>query len=268
MKKRRFSPRAFLTALLICIGLAACYTVPQTGRKAFNVVSPETEIKLGLKSFEEIKHLEHISSNAVQIAAIKRVGEQIAAVANPDIPNAKWEFVLFESKEPNAFALPGGKVGVYTGILPITMNDGGLAAVIGHEVAHVAARHGAERISEQMAMAGLATGLAIGLSGEDSRTRNLALLGFGVATTVGAVLPHSRLQEREADRIGLTYMAKAGYDPKEAVAFWQRFMEYNRKQGGRPPAFLSTHPTDESRIASLQSLLPEAEVYYQTSGRR
>jgi predicted Zn-dependent protease len=253
--------------LLVCV---SCYTVPQTGRQTMNFISIGTETSLGLQAFDEIKRKEKVSANAAQIAALQRVGTRIAAVANPDIPNAKWEFVLFENKEHNAFALPGGKVGIYTGILEITQDDDGLATVLSHEIAHVAARHGAERMSEQLALAGLGAGLAIGLeaSGESRRTRDLSLIAFGVATTVGAVLPHSRLQESEADRIGLIYMAKAGYPPKSAVAFWQRFMEFNRKRGGRPPAFLSTHPTDERRIADLQRLLPEAEVYYQTSGRK
>ncbi|MBI4027348.1 MAG: M48 family metallopeptidase [Verrucomicrobia bacterium] len=260
--------RALALALLICLLAAACYTVPQTGRSAFNIIGPGEEIHLGVSAFDEIKKKEKLSTDTNHIEMVQRVGKRIAESADRDIPNAKWEFVLFENKEPNAFALPGGKVGVYTGILEITKDDAGLAAVMGHEVAHVAARHGAERMSQQLALAGLATGLSIGLSQEDKNTQYLAMIGFGLATTLGAVLPHSRMQESEADRIGLTYMAKAGYPPQEAVAFWQRFREYNQKKGGAPPAFLSTHPTDEKRIADLQKLVPEAEVYYKTSGRQ
>lgn len=249
---------AFLAALL----LAACYTVPKTGRSSFNFMSVGEEVQLGLSSFDQIKRQERISSDAAGNAQVQRVGQRIAAAAAEDISAAKWEFVLFENAEPNAFALPGGKVGVYTGILPITRDDAGLAAVMGHEVAHVAARHGGERISEQLALSGLAAGLAISLQKQDPAVRNLVLVGFGVGTTLAAVLPHSRMQESEADRIGLIYMAKAGYPPEAAVAFWERFAEFNRKRGGQPPAFLSTHPTDEKRIAELRALVPEARRYY------
>lgn len=247
---------------MVGLVVASCYTIPQTGRSAFNIIGIGQEIGLGLRAFEEIKKKEKISTNAVETATVQRVGARVAAAADKDIPKAKWEFVLFENEQPNAFALPGGKVGVYTGILEITKDDNGLAAVLAHEVGHVAARHGGERISQQMALAGLATGLAIGLSQEDRRTQQWAFLGFGIAATVGAVLPHSRYQESEADRLGLIYMAKADYPPKEAIAFWQRFRDYNQKKGGKPPPFLSTHPADEKRIADLQKLLPEAEVYY------
>ncbi len=246
--------------------LTACYTVPQTGRSALNIISSSEETHLGVRTFEDIKKKEKISTNTNAIQMVQRVGRRIARVADQDIPNATWEFVLFENKEPNAFALPGGKVGIYTGILPITKDDAGLATVMSHEIGHVAARHGAERMSEQLLLSGAATGLAIGLSNENARTQRLATLAFGVGITLGAVLPHSRLQESEADHIGLIYMAKAGYPPRAAIAFWQRFREYNQKKGGEPPAFLSTHPADEKRIADLQKLVPEAEVYYKTSG--
>ncbi len=254
-------PRLLLTALAALL-LASCYTVPQTGRSSFNVIPASDEARLGLSAFDDIKRHEKISTNAAQNAMVQRVGQRIAAAAGSDIQAARWEFVLFENKEPNAFALPGGKVGVYTGILEITRDEAGLAAVLGHEVGHVAARHAGERLSEQLALSGAATGLAIGLGGETSRTRDLSMIAFGVGTTLGAVLPHSRMQESEADRIGLIYMAKAGYPPREAIAFWQRFQEFNRKRGGKPPVFLSTHPADEQRIANLRQLLPQAEAFY------
>ncbi|MCC7519289.1 MAG: M48 family metallopeptidase [Verrucomicrobiae bacterium] len=263
MNLRPFTRGASLAwAILAALLLAACYTVPKTGRSSFNFISAGEETQLGLSSFEEIKRQEKISADPAGNILVQRVGQRIAAAAAEDISIAKWEFVLFENAEPNAFALPGGKVGIYTGILPITRDDAGLAAVMGHEVAHVAARHGGERISQQLALAGLATGLAISLQKQDPGVRNLVLVGFGVGTTLAAVLPHSRMQEGEADRIGLIYMAKAGYPPEEAVAFWERFAEYNRKRGGRPPAFLSTHPTDEKRIADLRAEVPEARRYY------
>jgi len=268
MKPSGFSLQQRLAILAGSLGLilTSCYTVPQTGRSAFNIVGTADELRLGQQAFHDVKKKEAESSDTNQVERVQRVGKRIADVADQDIPNAKWEFVLFDNKEPNAFALPGGKVGIYTGIMKITRDDAGLAAVMGHEIAHVAARHSAERMSHQLAAAGLATGLAIGLSQEDRKTKEIAFISFGLVTTFGAVLPHSRTQEREADRIGLVYMAKAGYPPMAAVDFWQRFREYNQKKGGNPPAFFSTHPADEKRIADLQALLPEAEVYYKTSG--
>lgn len=248
--------------------LAACYTVPQTGRSAFNIIGTSDEIGFGLKAFQDIKKKEKLCADANRSEMVRRVGQRIASVADRDIPNAQWEFVLFENVEPNAFALPGGKVGIYTGILEITKDDSGLAAVMGHEVAHAAARHGAERMSQAMALSGLAAGLSIGLSDEKPSTRRWAMVAFGLGATLGAILPHSRMQESEADRIGLIYMAKAGYPPQEAVAFWRRFREHNQKKGGAPPVFFSTHPADDQRIADLQKLVPEAEVYYKTSGRQ
>jgi metalloendopeptidase OMA1, mitochondrial len=252
----------------ISIFVISCYTVPETGRSAFNVIGSSEELKLGLSAFEEIKRKEKEITGTPEAAMVQRVGRRIANIADKNIPNAQWEFVLFENSEANAFALPGGKVGVFTGILPITKNEAGLATVLSHEIAHVAARHGGERISQQIALSTAATGLSIGLSGEGRRTREAALIAFGLGGTVFGVLPHSRMQESEADRIGLMWMARAGYPPQEAVEFWKRFQEYNEKKGGGPPVFLSTHPADEKRIRDLQALVPEAEVYYKTSGKK
>ncbi len=265
--KRFFSSGWRIGIPALVVVLVSCYTVPETHRSSFNIISPGNETRLGISAFDEIKRQEHESTNKEQIELVQRVGQRIAKVAEKDIPNAKWEFVLFENNEPNAFALPGGKVGVYTGILPITKTDAGLAAVLGHEIAHVSARHGAERMSEQMALSGIAAGLAIGLSGKDPRIQQISMIAFGLGTTVGAVLPHNRMQESEADHIGLLYMAKAGYNPNDAVSFWERFRDFNRQRGKNPPAFLSTHPTDDKRIKDLKALVPEAEVYYKTSGR-
>lgn len=256
--------------ILAALALSACSTVPQTGRSALRLVGEGEETRMGISAFEEMKKKQKVSADAGAIAMVQRVGQRIAAVANPDIPNANWEFVLFEDSEPNAFALPGGKVGVHTGILPITKTDAGLAAVLGHEIGHVAAHHGAERMSQQMAAGILGAGVSIGLgvSGQSRNVQQAASIAFGVGVPLAYILPHSRLQESEADRIGLTYMAKAGYDPKEAIAFWERFRDFNAKKGGRPPEFLSTHPADERRISDLKlKWLPEAEVYYQTSGK-
>ena len=254
-----------LFSLVASLFVISCYTVPETGRSSLNMVGTHEELRMGLTAFDEIKRKEKEVTGTEEAAMVERVGRRIAAIADKNIPNAQWEFVLFENDQANAFALPGGKVGVYTGILPITKNEAGLATVLSHEIGHVAARHGGERISEQMVLSGLGMGLSIGLN--DSKYRNVALLVFGVGSTLGATLPFSRMQESEADRIGIMWMAKAGYPPKEAVEFWKRFQEYNEKKGGGPPVFLSTHPADQKRIQDLENLVPEAEVYYKTSGK-
>ncbi|RME91020.1 MAG: M48 family peptidase [Verrucomicrobia bacterium] len=220
-------------------------------------------MQLGLSEFEKLKKEVPISTNRAAQAMLERVGKRIAAVAQ--LPNAQWEFVLFESKEANAFCLPGGKVGVYTGILPITQNEAGLATVIGHEVAHAAARHGAERISTALALqtgGQLASGL---LGGDDPKKAQTVATAYGIGSQLLVALPHSRKQESEADYIGLLYMARAGYDPREAIAFWQRFAEYNRQAGGGGVWFLRTHPLDEKRIADLKALLPRALQEYEAA---
>ena len=192
---------------------------------------------------------------------MQKVGRRIAAVAN--LPGAQWEFVVFDSKEANAFCLPGGKVGVYTGILQVTKNEAGLATVIGHEVAHAVARHGGERISQALLLQTGESLLGKAISTADPKIQTATLLAYGVGATVGVQLPYSRLQESEADHIGLIYMARAGYDPREAIAFWQRFAEYNRAQGSaNVPTFLRTHPLDEKRIEQMKVWLPEALSQY------
>jgi predicted Zn-dependent protease len=171
---------------------------------------------------------------------------------------------VFESPEANAWCLPGGKVGVYTGILPITKDEAGLATVIGHEVAHATTHHGAERMSD--AMAAQAGGNVVGalVSGKSATTQTLVGQAYGVASQVGVLLPFSRKQEAETDYIGMLYMARAGYDPAAAVAFWERFAEYNRQHGGSQGlSFLRTHPLDEQHIQSLKAELPKARAEYE-----
>lgn len=215
---------------------------------------------LGLSSFGEMKKGTPISHDPAVNALVQKVGQRIAAIAGKDMPKAQWEFVVFESKEANAFCLPGGKVGVYTGILPITKDEAGLATVIGHEVAHAVARHGAERMSEGMVMQFGGQALGTAMANSDPRVGALANAAYGLTTQVGRELPHSRAQESEADHIGVIYMARAGYDPEAAVQFWQRFMEFNKQAGASgTPSFLRTHPTDETRIKQLQAWLPEAK---------
>ena len=221
-------------------------------------------MQLGLTAFDQVKKETPINHDPAINARVQRVGKRIAAVA--PLPNAQWEFVVFESAEANAFCLPGGKVGVYAGILPITQDDIGLATVLGHEISHAVAHHGAERMSEAVILQGLGSLGTAALSGSDARVQAAFPVAYGLATQVGRELPHSRKQESEADHLGLIYMARAGYDPKAAVAFWQRFAAYNRQHGGAQGlAFLRTHPLDDVRIRQLQQWLPEAEQEYQRS---
>ena len=259
------SIRLLSGAALTVVGallLAGCQTVPETGRSQLNLISTDEEMKLGVTTFRETKQKTPISKDAQANALVQRAGQRIAAVAN--LPNAQWEFVVFESPEANAWCLPGGKVGVYTGILPITKDEAGLATVIGHEVAHATAHHGAERMSDQMAAQ--AGGNVVGalVSGKSQGTQVLVGQAYGVVSQVGVLLPFSRKQEAEADYIGLLYMARAGYDPAAAVAFWERLAEYNRQHGGSQGlSFLRTHPLDEQRIQSLKGELPKARAEYE-----
>ena len=252
---------AFLAVLMPL--LTGCYTVPETGRRSFNFMSESEEMQLGFSEFDKMKKEVPISQDAAAKALVERVGKRIAAVA--PMPNAQWEFVVFESKEANAFCLPGGKVGVYTGILPITKNEGGLATVIGHEVAHAVARHGGERMStsQGLQLLGAAGSAAVGVS-KYAQWAPIFDQAYGVGSQVGVALPHSRLQESEADRMGLLYMAKAGFHPEEAVGFWQRFADFNQQSGsGETPWFLRTHPLDETRIEQLKQWMPEAKAQFQ-----
>jgi len=204
-------------AMVGCIFWNGCSTTPVTGRHQLNLVSAGEETQLGLSAFDQIKTNTPVSKDPQANEMVQRVGKRIANVAGKDLPNAQWEFVVFESKEANAFCLPGGKVGVYTGILPITKDDEGLATVLGHEIGHATAHHGSERMSEAKAVEG--AGQLLG-SAVSEKYQSAALLAYGGIAKVGVELPFSRKQESEADHIGLIYMARAGYDPKASVAFW------------------------------------------------
>ncbi len=264
MKNLRFLA---LAAGLVIV-FSGCTTVPETGRSQLMLVSPNEEAKMGLTSFNQIKQQEKISSDANANARVRRVGERIAHSVGRDLPNAQWEFVVFESEQLNAFALPGGKVGVYTGLLKLAESDDELACVMGHEIAHVSSRHGAERTSQTMLIGGIGVIGAIAMEAKDvdPAKRNLVLAAYGVGSTVGYMLPYSRAHESEADGIGLRFAAGAGYDPRAAVKFWQRMSAAN--SGGKPPEWLSTHPADETRIRNLQNLAPQYMPLYEASKSR
>lgn len=248
---------------ILCFFLfVGCVVTPESGRTAIIAIPFSQEVALGDQAYKDILKKEKLSADSRMAAIVRRVGERLAKVTT--MPNLKWEFKLVESKQQNAFALPGGKVAIYTGILPMCQTEAGLAAVMGHEIAHAVARHGAQRMTQQMALQG---GMALAsLSLANVGSRNLILGALGLGVNYGIVLPYGRGHESEADQIGLTYMARAGYDPREAVQFWTRFSK--AKGGGQPPEILSTHPADTTRIKDLNRLLPAATKVYQSSPKR
>ena len=240
------------TLSLACLALlAACAQAPETGRNQLILPFFGDDAELGFQAFEQIKDEKEISDDPTMNAAVQRVGRAIAEISPQ--PDWDWEFVVFDDDTPNAFALPGGKVGVNTGLFKVAKTDDQLAAVIGHEVAHAIARHGVERMSS-----GLLTQLGVVAAGIASDNQAIAA-GLAGAATLGYTLPHSRTQESEADAIGLRYMARAGYDPRAAVKLWENMEAYG---GDQPPQFLSTHPSHGNRIARLEELMPEALEEY------
>lgn len=256
MKKQALAKLCLAVALIF--GMTACETVPYTGRSQLVLMSPQQELALGQQASEQVRREYKISTNSRYTTPVERVGRRIAQAANQ--PDYQWSFTTVEDKSLNAFALPGGKVFVNTGMVDFAGSDSMLATVVAHEIAHVIARHGAERMSRvlmaQMGGAVLAGAFNIQTPGGKQAFDT----AYGLATNLGVVLPHSRSQELEADRIGLILMAKAGYNPSTALEFWGKMM--NAKSGAAPPAFLSTHPTDEARLRSIRELLPEAMRYY------
>jgi metalloendopeptidase OMA1, mitochondrial len=251
MNNNRWSYWFILTAFV-----AGCATVPYTNRRKLDLISEGQEMQLGDEAFADVKKKNKVSTDAGANEMVKRVGQRIAAVA--DKPNYKWEFIVIDDpKTPNAFCLPGGKVAVYTGLLPITKDENGLAVVMSHEVAHALAGHGAERMSEGMLVGLVGAGAAVTGVIKTEQQMQAVQMAYGV----GRGLPHGRKQETEADRIGLILMAKAGYDPNGAVGFWERMRDASG--GGKPPEWLSTHPSDETRIKNIKNeFVPEAMRYY------
>lgn len=265
-------PAVLISAFLFIL---SCATVPLTERKSLNLVPEPQLVSLSLQEYREILKKSKLSKDPVKVAMVKRVGSQIALAAErfmkeaglqDQIKDYQWEFNLIENdKVVNAWAMPGGKVAVYTGILPICKDENGLAVVLGHEIAHVLARHGNERMSQALLvnLGGMALSTAIKTKPE--KTRRLLLAVFSVGAGIGLILPYSRLHESEADRIGLALMAMAGYDPRRAISFWRRM---SQTSGPRPPEFLSTHPAPESRIENIKKYISEAMPYYEKAKAR
>ena len=241
---------------LAFLALVGCTRAPYTQRSQLILVSPEEESKLGAQAFREVVTKSRVDTRPVVNRPVEDVGRRLARVANR--PDYHWEFaVIDDAKQVNAFALPGGKVAVYTGLFAVAQDTNGLAVVLGHEIAHVLARHGAERMS-QGAVAQAGQGVLGALFGGTPGGTAL-LAAYGLGAQVGVLLPYSRTQESEADHIGLILMSQAGYDPRSAVAFWQRM---ERAGGSQPPQFLSTHPSHGTREQQIESWLAEATRYY------
>ena len=260
--------------ILLSTVIFACAEVPITGRQSLHMV-PESELlALSFRQYGEVIRNSQLSNDPQKTAAVRKVGRRIAQTAEAfliesglraSVKNYQWEFNLIkEDQTANAWVMPGGKAAVYTGILPYTRDETGLAVVLGHEVGHALAGHGNERMSQELlaSMGGMA--LSTALSSQAQVTQQLAMAAFGAGASVGVLLPYSRLQESEADHIGLILMARAGYDPRAAIPFWQRL---NASPGSRPPEMLSTHPAPETRIANIKALLPKAMTYYRRQGK-
>ncbi|MBU2489646.1 MAG: M48 family metallopeptidase [Proteobacteria bacterium] len=259
----------FVFILLLVLILAACTQVPVTGRSQLNFIPNSQIMSMSSQQYQEFLQENKVVKGTAEARMVQSVGARVAGAVeayfrqealSDRISDYKWEFNLVADDQINAFAMPGGKVVVYEGLLPVSKTEAGLAAVIGHEVAHAVAEHGSERMSQLLLtqLGGMA--LSVALSDKPQETQALYMTAFGLGTTVGLVLPFSRLQEKEADHLGLIFMAMAGYDPHEAVTLWERMAA--QKDGAGVPEFLSTHPADQTRISLLKDYLPEAMRYY------
>jgi predicted Zn-dependent protease len=249
---------------------AACATVPITGRKQMKMLPNATLNQMASQEYTKFLATHALSTDATKAAQVQRVGERIQkAVTNyftvkkqtKYLAGYQWVFKLVEDPLVNAWCMPGGKVVVYTGLLPVSLNDDGLAVVMGHEIAHAIANHGNERMSQGLAEQAGGAALSVAVSNQSPATQNLFMKAYGVGANLGAMLPFSRLHESEADEMGLIFMAMAGYNPEEAVPFWQRMEKAS--SGQAPPEFLSTHPAHATRIARLTKVIPTAKAYAQ-----
>lgn len=258
-----------LFASLVAMVLAGCYEVPVTGRRAVNLVDEKQVTQISIAEFDKMKARYPASRNRDQIAALNRVGERIAKVVFWDMPGAEWEFVVFDvPQQINAFAMAGGKVGVFSGLFKIIKNDDQLASVIAHEIAHVTAKHVHERLSQQMLVqTGSIAGTAAVIGTGVSPVAGSAVLGVYDLTTGMGVLAYDRQKELEADHIGLIYMARAGYNPEESTRVIEQ-LEAESAGKPVPPAWLSTHPSNPERMIRLLDAMPKALEVYQNSGRK
>ncbi len=235
----------------------------EAGRTARYALSSEQEKALGLQSYQQVLSEVQSVTSGPEYELVKRVAQRLAAATGDTAQGFEWSVSLVKSPQVNAFCLPGGKIVVYTGILPVAKTETGLAVVMGHEMAHATLRHGSERLLTQKATQTFMTGVQVSV-GDMSYEQQRAVMGaLGAGAQYGLLLPFSRDHESEADAVGLRYMARAGYDPRESVEFWKRMGEATAKSGNKPPEFMSTHPSDTTRIENLKRLLPGALEEYQ-----
>jgi len=256
--------KQIIATAILALLFIGCTKAPITGRSQFIMVSPQQELALGFESAKKVLETEKVSTDPQKNAMVKRVGQRIAQTTEAvHRVNYEWEFFVIDNdEEANAFCLPGGKVFVYTGLFKYVANDAELAAVMGHEIAHALARHGAERMSAGQAqqIGGQLLGAVMQNRGNPANTA-MVMQAFGVGSQLGVMLPHSRTQEYEADQIGLILAAKSGYDPREALTFWEKF----GSSGETPPEYLSTHPAPANRISELKALLPKVIPMYEAT---
>lgn len=260
--------RCILVALVALI-LSACSTVPVTGRSQLSIIPGESMLAMSAEEYGAFLKGSKVSQNPQQTALVKKTGERIrlaveryfaAKGLQKQLQDYRWEFNLVEDKQVNAWCMPGGRVVVYTGILPIAGDEAGLAVVMGHEIAHAVAGHGNERMSQELIAQLGSVALATAVKTQPEATRKTWMSVYGAGAQYGALMPYGRLQENEADELGLVFMTLAGYDPDAAVAFWERMAA--EKKGTALPEFLSTHPADASRIANLRRLIPQVRKEY------
>jgi len=235
---------------------------PETGRKSHVAMSAREEALLGLQSYQQVLAQSESIDSGQELEMIKRVASRLASATGKAGADFDWQVSLIRSSQINAFCLPGGKVVVYTGILPITQNEPALATVLGHEMAHATSRHGSQRVLEQNLAQTALTGVAMSLSDMDYDKQRAVMGALGAGTQFGVLMPFSRKHESEADAIGLLYMARAGYDPRESIRFWQRM---ENAGGAQPPEFLSSHPSHGTRIQQLEVEMPKALEEYNKS---
>lgn len=267
---KRFK-RYYFLILFFAVFSLECSTVPLTGRKQLDLVPSSQMLAMSFQQYGEFLKQNKLSTDASQTAMVRRVGQKIQHAVekyfadnnlSDELKGYQWEFNLIESKEVNAWCMPGGKVVVYTGILPLTQDETGLAVVLGHEISHAVAKHGDERMSQGLLAQLGGVALQVALQNKPQQTQQLYMAAFGLGAQVGILLPFSRTQESEADRLGLIFMSMAGYDPNKALDFWQRMAAQSK---GAPPEFLSTHPSDQTRIRKIKEEIPEAMKYYNKS---
>jgi predicted Zn-dependent protease len=256
-------------ALALSLFLVQCSTVPITGRSQLALIPADTMLSMSFQQYDEFLNTHKISQNKEQVQMVKKVGARIQKAVetyfaenglSDRLKGYAWEFNLIEDEAVNAWAMPGGKVVVYTGLLPVARDETGLAVVMGHEIAHAIAGHGNERMTQALGVQLGGMALSTALAKEPAITQDLWLGVYGAGAQVGLLLPYSRVHESEADELGLIFMAMAGYNPNAAVDFWQRMAA--EKQGKAPPEFLSTHPSDQTRIENIKKNIPKAMLYY------